>query len=60
MARISLPAFRPKKKRASSPHRFPAHGNRNTMPVTVAACTANPRALIGTAGQVQGAQLPGR
>ena len=30
------------------------------MPVTVAASTAMPRALIGTAGQVHGAQLPGR
>jgi hypothetical protein len=30
------------------------------MPVTVAASIAAPRQLIGTAGQVQGAQLPGR
>ena len=30
------------------------------MPVTVAASIAMPRTLIGTAGHVHGAQLPGR
>jgi len=35
-------------------------GNKNTSPVTVAASTAKPRQLIGTAGTVHGAQLPGR
>ena len=36
------------------------YGRRNTRPVTVAASTAKPRMLIGTAGTVHGAQLPGR
>ena len=37
-----------------------AYGSRNTRPVIVAASTAKPRGLIGTAGTVHGAQLPGR
>jgi hypothetical protein len=36
------------------------HGSKNTIPVIVAASTAMPRRLIGTAGTVHGAQLPGR
>jgi len=45
------------RKRLCRPRR---QGNKNTSPVTVAASTAKPRQLIGTAGTVHGAQLPGR